>query len=195
MENYEPNKLLPNIIMELNRLENKILGKIISFFKIYKFKRMIKAKIIRTSYSGNDIYEILVFLNTANKLALLKGLDMSEIDFNVFTTSNIFSVVSGYIAVSIPYTYLDNKDYMLKIRYKPTIDGNDSSIEMQWTITNDTSSKNYSSTVQLLDKNHSVDDRLSATKELEYSSAKILSIAVSRCIKLVIKNLKERYVK
>ena len=84
---------------------------------------------------------------------------------------------------------------MLKIRYKPTIDGNDSSIEMQWTITNDTSSKNYSSTVQLLDKNHSVDDRLSATKELEYSSAKILSIAVSRCIKLVIKNLKERYVK
>ena len=195
MKNYEPNRLLPNVIMELNRLENKLFGKFISFFKIYKFKRMIKAKIIRNSYSGKDIYEILVFLNTANKLALLKGLDMSEIDFSVFTTSNIFSVVSGYISVSIPYTFLNNKDCTLKIRYKPTIDGNDSSIEMQWTITNDTSSKNYSSTVRLLDENHSINDRVSATKQLEYNSAKILSIAVSRCVNLVIKNLKERYVR
>lgn len=182
-----PHKLLADLTMELLQLKDNFIDKLIAFFKIYKFRRQIR-KAIRPPYTGTNLYELLMFLNTAYNLNLLKTLKRSYIDFTVLPLYRNDIIKSGIITVSIP---IDNRS--LKTTYKTVVEGNDSDIEITWIVSNSDRTRQYSSTVKELHNRIIPDDRMSETKKLEFQSAKILYNAIITCIDVIVGTLYDRY--
>lgn len=187
MNNINPHKLLADLIMELLQLNSNFFGKLTALFKIYKFRRQIK-KIIRPPYNGINLYEILMFLNTAFNLNLLRTLKRSYIDFTVLPPYRNDIIKSGTITVCIP---VDNRN--LKTTYKTIVDGNDSNIDISWVVSESDRIRQYSITTKELHNRVVPDDRMSETKKLEFQSAKILYGAMITCIDVIIGTLCDRY--
>ena len=187
---HTPNILLPNLIMNLNNLDGKYFRSLRARYIINKFKKALKKKVKKNSYSATDIYDFLLFLNNARKFNLIKGLEDEEIWFDVFTTTNSTNIVSGSFKTRCPY-----ENGSLDIVYKPIIDIDYSIIKMHWTCTYDDPSKPtsmYSSEVEVLAEAE-IDDRLSQTKILQYGSTKILRVSIGVCIEVIAENLIDRY--
>lgn len=189
MKSTNPNQILADLFMELNSLEGKFLCKPVSLFKIFEFNKTIRSLTTRISYNAIDIYEILIFLNSALKIGLLKNMDKNYSNFTIFSASKNYSIVSGKITIEIPYI-----DRRLKITYKPVVENKTGTIEMEWVVLDDKESRHYSITTGELSNKISADDRMSETKQLQFQSAKILSNAMDYYITLIVRNLYNRYI-
>lgn len=189
MKSKNPNQLLADLFMELNSLEGKFLCKPVSLLKIYKFRETIKSLTTNISYNAINIYEILIFLNTALKIGLLNDIDKNYSDFTIFESSKSYAIVSGKITIEIPYV-----DRKLKVSYKPVVENKNGNIEMEWVVLDNKESRRYSITTEMLNNKISIDDRMSETKQLQFQSAKILSNAMVYYIKLIVRNLYNRYI-
>lgn len=189
MKTYDPNKLLADLIMKLNELDGNFFNKAVRLYKIYEFNKNIRQLITRTSYDAIKIYEILIFLNTALKIGLLKDMDKDYYNFTILDSSRNNIVVSGKLHVEIPYN-----DRRLQVTYKTVVEGNDGNIEMKWVVLNDKEARHYSMNVKELSNRLTPDDRMSESKQLQFQSAKILSNALQNYIEIIVRNLYNRYI-
>lgn len=189
MKSKNLNQILADLIMDLNSLDGKFLSKPASLYKIYEFNKTIRVLTTPKSYNAIDIYDILVFLNSAKKLGLLKGIDNDYINFTVSNSSKNNYIMSGRITITIPYN-----DRTLKVSYRPVLEKNNGNIEMEWVVVEYNENRRYSLTTDELHSRIIPDDRMSETKQLQFHSAKILSNAMKYYSNIIFRNLYSRYV-
>ena len=98
METQNPTQYLADLVMKLNSLEASRFGKLKCLYNIYKFKKDIK-KLLKPPYTSDKLYRVLVFLNSASKLDLLRSLNRDYINFDIFLKGSNNIIMSGIINI------------------------------------------------------------------------------------------------
>lgn len=189
METQNPTQYLADLVMRLNSLETSRFGKLKCLYNIYKFKKNIK-KLLKPPYTSDKLYRVLVFLNSASKLDLLRSLNRDYINFDIFLKSSNNIIMSGIINISIPCD-----DKTLKITYKPIVGMDNDIIELVWVVSDFNGSRRYSKSTNELSDRGIPDDRMPESKRLEYHSVNILYNAITNCINMISRNLYGRYIR
>ena len=189
METQNPTQYLADLVMKLNLLETSRFGKLKCLYNIYKFKKDIK-RLLKPPYTSDKLYGVLVFLNSASKLDLLKSLNEEYINFDIFLKGANNAIMSGIINICIPCN-----DKTLKITYKPIVGIGNGMIELVWIVSDSSGSRRYSKSTNELCNRVFPDDRMPESKRLEYHSVNILYNAIINCINTISRNLYGRYIR
>ena len=184
-----------SLICKLNTLSGKKRLKKISIkHYINKYKMNIKKVLKKNSYTPYDIYEFLLFIETANASGFFSNI--TNIDY--FCNKNADTTIStGYLKINIDYETNNN----LYICYKPIIYENMPKLDMEWIISDNNtsiinytpisgSSKAYSKTINEL---RSKTNNNTYTDILEQSSYDILCNIIIICIENIFSNIEMRY--
>jgi len=194
-------KQFSNLILKLNELsDNHFFKRIRMRCLIHSTRRNIKKFLRRKEYNGYDIYNFLLFVDSANTLNLFDK--PSNIDYYCYKSNSTASMLlSGVLKVVIKY----DDHHTLEVEFKPVVEPDKSRIDIDWTIcdtnSNIVDSKDISSSSRFYSKSTDVlvdmvinpTEPASETKILEWSSAAILYQTFIICIECVFKRIEMRY--